>query len=58
MELSTCGNAEHKVQRNCNGKRDRTAYMSLPAFTERQMVSDYRLLEETRRAQASSCISQ
>ena len=47
----TDGTAEHKVQKQCSGKRKRTAYISLPDFTERQLVQDYRLLEETQRAQ-------
>ena len=53
VKSSACGNAEHKTRKRCSGKRDRTAYMSLPDFTERQLVSDYRLLEETRSAQAT-----
>jgi len=44
------GAAEHKEASGCTGKRDRTQYVSLPAFTERQLVSDYQLLEETQRA--------
>lgn len=50
--LTSCsGPAEHKVEKQCDGKRKRTAYVSLPDFTERQLVQDYRLLEETQRVQ-------
>ncbi len=53
--LQHCGetsplSAEHKAASGCTGKRDRTQYVGLPAFTERQLVSDYQLLEETQRA--------
>jgi hypothetical protein len=30
----------------CSGKRSRTAHVRLGAFSERELVSDYRLLEE------------
>ena len=46
-----CLTAEHKAASGCTGKRDRTQYVRLPDFTERQLISDYRLLEETQLAQ-------
>lgn len=46
------------MEKQCSGKRKRTAYISLPDFTERQLVQDYRLLEETQRAQVGRSAKQ
>ncbi|XP_003744671.1 box C/D snoRNA protein 1 [Galendromus occidentalis] len=37
----------HKEASGCSGLRDRTAYVPLSKFTEMDLQSDYRLLEET-----------
>ena len=36
----------HKIQTNCNGKRDRTSYCSLNKFTNERLASDYHFLED------------
>lgn len=36
----------HKATASCSGKRDRTAYVDVSAFTENNLVSDISLLEE------------
>ncbi|KDD73341.1 hypothetical protein H632_c2274p0, partial [Helicosporidium sp. ATCC 50920] len=41
---------EHKLQLECSGKRDRTAFVSRSEFDERALLSDYHLLEEIQRA--------
>ncbi|KAK9809887.1 hypothetical protein WJX72_001076 [[Myrmecia] bisecta] len=41
----------HKQESGCTGKRARTAYVPLQAFTDRELISDFRLLEETVRVQ-------
>jgi len=40
----------HKEKSGCSGHRDRTKYVSLAAFTQLDMLSDYRMLEEVNRA--------
>lgn len=40
---------QHKLQSGCSGVRDRTAFVPLTAFSDLQLLSDYRLLEETGR---------
>lgn len=40
----------HKVATGCTGKRSRTAFVPLCTFSDRELLSDYRLLEETARA--------
>lgn len=39
----------HKAERACSGVRDKTAFTSLGDFTEMQLVSDYRFLEDAGR---------
>ena len=41
---------DHKAATGCSGKRSRTAFVSLGTFSDRELLSDYRLLEETARA--------
>lgn len=41
---------QHKKDAGCSGKRDRTAFVSLPEMDSRHLHSDYQLLEETARA--------
>ncbi|XP_026639807.1 box C/D snoRNA protein 1 isoform X2 [Microtus ochrogaster] len=40
---------KHKAELPCNGVRDRTAYVSLQQFTEMNLLSDYRFLEDVAR---------
>ncbi|CAO2600350.1 Box C/D snoRNA protein 1 [Lemmus lemmus] len=40
---------KHKAELTCNGVRDRTAYVSLQHFTEMNLLSDYRFLEDVAR---------
>ncbi len=50
--LRTCSAAcvtRHKRDRGCSGVRDRARYVPLGAFTELDLLSDYRLLEEAGR---------
>ena len=36
----------HKTESGCDGKRDRTAYISIASFSDRQFSSDFYFLEE------------
>ncbi|XP_066124856.1 box C/D snoRNA protein 1 [Saccopteryx bilineata] len=40
---------KHKAELKCNGVRDKTAYISLQQFTEMDLLSDYRFLEDVAR---------
>ncbi|XP_051051813.1 box C/D snoRNA protein 1 [Phodopus roborovskii] len=40
---------KHKTELTCNGVRDKTAYISLQRFTEMNLLSDYRFLEDVAR---------
>ncbi|KAG1682628.1 Box C/D snoRNA protein 1 [Nymphon striatum] len=40
----------HKAKTSCNGIRDKTAYVPLNKFTDLQLLSDYRTLEEIDRS--------
>ena len=42
--LSCC--QTHKLQNNCNGKRDRTAFVSLTQFSDSNLQSDFHFLED------------
>lgn len=39
----------HKTAKNCNGIRDKTAYVALQKYTESHMMSDYTYLEDVSR---------
>ncbi|KAL1772705.1 box C/D snoRNA protein 1 [Sigmodon hispidus] len=39
----------HKAELTCNGIRDKTAFVSLQQFTEMNLLSDYRFLEDVAR---------
>ncbi|XP_053337935.1 uncharacterized protein znhit6 [Clarias gariepinus] len=40
---------QHKLQSGCSGVRDRTAFVALSRFSDLDLLSDYRFLEETGR---------
>ncbi|XP_066899703.1 box C/D snoRNA protein 1 isoform X4 [Kogia breviceps] len=40
---------KHKAELTCNGIRDKTAYVSMQQFTEMNLLSDYRFLEDVAR---------
>lgn len=40
---------QHKEAKNCNGVRDRAAFVPLKDFDDLQFLSDYRLLEDLQR---------
>ncbi|XP_037355065.1 box C/D snoRNA protein 1 [Talpa occidentalis] len=40
---------KHKADFTCNGVRDKTAYVSIQQFTEMNLLSDYRFLEDVAR---------
>ncbi|XP_003784231.1 box C/D snoRNA protein 1 [Otolemur garnettii] len=40
---------KHKTELTCNGVRDKTAYVSIHQFTEMNLLSDYRFLEDVAR---------
>ncbi|XP_062047631.1 box C/D snoRNA protein 1 isoform X1 [Lepus europaeus] len=40
---------KHKVELTCNGVRNKTAYVSIQQFTEMNLLSDYRFLEDVAR---------
>ncbi|KAM5256924.1 box C/D snoRNA protein 1 [Ctenodactylus gundi] len=40
---------KHKTELTCNGVRDKTAYVSIQQFTEMNLLSDYRFLEDVAR---------
>ncbi|XP_036916831.1 box C/D snoRNA protein 1 isoform X2 [Sturnira hondurensis] len=40
---------KHKIELTCNGVRDKTAYVSIQQFTEMNLLSDYRFLEDVAR---------
>lgn len=51
-EVKTCSlkcNKIHKLEVECDGQRDRTKYVSMNKFTNLDLSSDYRLLEEISR---------
>ncbi len=39
--------AGHKDRTKCTGKRKRTGYVTLDAYDEATLISDYHLLQET-----------
>ncbi|XP_032675875.1 box C/D snoRNA protein 1 isoform X2 [Odontomachus brunneus] len=52
-EVRTCSLAcvnIHKKELNCDGIRDKTRYIPLKSFTDLDVLSDYRLLEEVNRS--------
>lgn len=52
-EVKTCCfmcQSIHKKELNCDGTRDRTKFIPLHKFTDMDLASDYRLLEEVGRA--------
>nr|XP_023016787.1 box C/D snoRNA protein 1 [Leptinotarsa decemlineata] len=56
-EVKTCSlkcSKIHKLELECNGLRDRTKYIPLKKFTNLDLSSDYRLLEEITRSVESS----
>lgn len=40
---------QHKIADNCDGKRDRTAYVSIARFTDSNLKSDFHFLEDVLR---------
>ncbi|KAF5901436.1 box C/D snoRNA protein 1, partial [Clarias magur] len=40
---------QHKLQSGCSGVRDRTAFIAVSRFSDLDLLSDYRFLEETGR---------
>lgn len=44
----------HKKTTNCTGKRDRTSFLPLASFTDKQLISDYHFLEEALRERDSA----
>ncbi|XP_048207650.1 box C/D snoRNA protein 1 [Perognathus longimembris pacificus] len=40
---------KHKTELTCNGVRDKTGYVSIQQFTEMNLLSDYRFLEDVAR---------
>ncbi|KAG9444012.1 hypothetical protein H6P81_015352 [Aristolochia fimbriata] len=44
----------HKQRTNCNGKRNRTEFVPLSKFDDNLLISDYNLLEETKRVAESA----
>ncbi|XP_006831137.1 PREDICTED: box C/D snoRNA protein 1 [Chrysochloris asiatica] len=40
---------KHKAELTCNGVRDKTAFISIQQFTEMNLLSDYRFLEDVAR---------
>ncbi|KAF5840236.1 hypothetical protein DUNSADRAFT_17339 [Dunaliella salina] len=40
---------QHKANTGCTGQKDRLGYVALQEFDDKQLLSDYRLLEEVRR---------
>ncbi|XP_075414017.1 box C/D snoRNA protein 1 [Tenrec ecaudatus] len=40
---------KHKAELTCNGVRDKTAFVSIKQFTEMNLLSDYRFLEDVAR---------
>ncbi|XP_028402138.1 box C/D snoRNA protein 1-like [Dendronephthya gigantea] len=40
---------KHKVLNSCSGQRDKTKYINKSEYNEQNLLSDYRLLEETNR---------
>ncbi|KAM6217082.1 box C/D snoRNA protein 1 [Rhynchocyon petersi] len=40
---------KHKAEMTCNGVRDKTAFVSIQQFTEMNLLSDYRFLEDVAR---------
>ncbi|XP_006898442.1 PREDICTED: box C/D snoRNA protein 1 [Elephantulus edwardii] len=40
---------KHKTELTCNGVRDKTAFVSIQQFTEMNLLSDYRFLEDVAR---------
>ncbi|CAH1380955.1 unnamed protein product [Tenebrio molitor] len=51
-EIKTCSlncNRIHKLEVECNGIRDKTKFIPINKFTNLDLASDYRLLEETTR---------
>lgn len=56
-EVKTCSlkcNKIHKLELECNGERDRTKFIPLNKFTNLDLTSDYRLLEEISRSLETS----
>ncbi|KAL3277296.1 hypothetical protein HHI36_012646 [Cryptolaemus montrouzieri] len=52
-EVKTCSlrcNKIHKLEVECNGERDRTKFIPMKKFTNIDLSSDYRLLEEISRS--------
>lgn len=52
-EIKTCClkcSTIHKMELACNGERDRTKYIPLNKFSNLDIASDYRLLEEISRS--------
>lgn len=51
-EVKTCGlrcSKIHKLELECDGVRDRTKFIALNKFSNMDLASDYRLLEEITR---------
>ncbi|KAF3792697.1 Box C/D snoRNA protein 1 [Nymphaea thermarum] len=44
----------HKKRTNCNGRRDRTHFIPISEFNDAHLISDYNLLEETKRVAESA----
>ena len=38
---------KHKLERDCNGKRDKTAFVSVREYKDKALLSDYHFLEDT-----------
>ncbi|GLH09015.1 Uncharacterized protein GBIM_14165 [Gryllus bimaculatus] len=52
-EIKSCSLScvkKHKSEINCSGERDKTAFKRLSEFTNLDLLSDYRMLEETTRS--------
>ena len=51
-KLNSCSlncSKSHKARDNCNGERDRVAFVPLNEYTEGTLLDDYALLEDTKR---------
>ncbi|KAL4219470.1 Box C/D snoRNA protein 1 [Mactra antiquata] len=46
---------QHKQQNDCDGQRDKTTYVSVNQFTDINLLSDYRFLEEGGRKTNNAC---
>lgn len=45
---------KHKIEKSCNGQRDKAAFVAIQEFNENHLLSDYRFLEEISRLNQSA----